>query len=117
MLQLEPNFDKLAPTKRTERFGDPSLGRNIVDLLLKTCSKLNILREVKGSLHSAASGINNYIRFRRLARRPCFPVAEGAVKIPLLLLIPVKPLKCTWRTYRRHAYCLTYQPIGYLLAF
>ena len=36
MLQLEPYFDKLTPTKRTERLDDPHRDRNIVDLLKQT---------------------------------------------------------------------------------
>ena len=81
MLQLGPNVDKLTHTKRTDRLDDPHIDRNIVDLLLKTGSKLNILRAVKGPLPSVSSGISNYIRFCKLVRRPFFPVAEETVKL------------------------------------
>ena len=93
MIQLEPNLDKLTPQKRTERLVGSFLDRNIVDLLLKTRSKLNILRAVKDSLPSLASGIDNYVRFRKLARRPFFPVAEATVKIRPATFNPGKTFK------------------------
>ena len=81
MLQLEPNFGNLTPTKRTERISDPLLDRNIVDLLLKTGEKLNISRSSNGPLPSSASGIKNDIRFCKLVRRSFSPVAEETVKL------------------------------------
>ena len=96
-LQLGPNFDKLTPTTRTERLDDP-LDRNIVDLLLKTGDKLNILRAGKGSLPSVASGSNNYIRFCKLVRRPFFIVAEETVKIRSSAFNPGK----TFKMYQEH---------------
>ena len=113
MIQLEPNFDKPTHTKRTERLGDHHLDRHIVDLLLKTCHKLNIIRAFKGSLPSVASGINNYIRFCTMVRRPFFPVDEDTAELWSATFNPGKTFKIYRAHLQKRASCLTYQLIGY----
>ena len=81
MMQSDPNFDTLTPTKRTARLNEPHIDRHIADRLLKTGYKTNILRGVKGSLPSAEPGVNNYIRFCKLVRGPFFPVSEKAAEL------------------------------------
>ena len=113
MIQLDPNLDKLTHTKRTDRLEDHHLDRNIADLLLETCSKLNIIRASNDPLPPVAPGIRNHIRFCKLARRPFFPFAEDAAELRPSTTNPGGgPLKRTRRAYKKHASCLTYQLAG-----
>ena len=80
LMQLPGNFNKLTPMAKTDaiqRSGAPIQLRNE---FLEDGANLNILRSVRGSLRSVASGINNYIRFCTMTDSTASPPSSGTIR-------------------------------------
>ena len=67
----------MAKADSLRRSGAP---QHMVSEFLDNGYKLNILRSVQGSIRSAASGINNYLRFCTMADPTAFPPSTGTIR-------------------------------------
>ena len=80
LMQLPDNYNKLTPMAKTDALGKSGATQRLVIEFLDNGGKLNIRCSAQSSLRSAASGVNNYIRFRTLTNSTAFPPSTGTVR-------------------------------------
>ena len=74
------NFDNIAPTARTLALAQSSAPGRLVSEFRDIRAQANILRSVRGSLRSAASGINCYLLFGDAMGAPATPITQAEVR-------------------------------------
>ena len=80
LMQLPGNFSILTHMAKIDAMRRSGAPLHLRNEFLANGAKLNILRSVQGSLRSAASGINNYIRFCTMADSTAPPPSSGSIR-------------------------------------
>ena len=80
LLDLPPNFDRLTPMGKTNALALCGAPKHLLEEFMDNRAKLNLLRSVKGSLRSVASGIANYLRYCNTNNYRPFPPSTGTVR-------------------------------------
>ena len=79
-LNLPENYDNLTPTGKTKEIAARAPSSPGLADFLDSQARTNMLRGPRGCLRSAASGIENYVRFCSAAQATPFPVTKTTLR-------------------------------------
>ena len=75
-LLLPPDFDTKIPLTKTKMLASTNAPAALLGSFLEPGAEINILRSVGSSLRCVSSGINSYVSFRTLLRKPIPPTDD-----------------------------------------